>query len=200
MSKRQREKQKHAAPAQPTGPMAVAARWPMYEVLVSRSWQDTTRLVTILVARRTPDTGKVAAAYFLVDLACLGVKSVQVKRFVDVAEYTAALRTKAMETQPLAPADLDLAAKILYTAIEYAQSLGFQPDFVFAQAEPLLSGAEPARCVTPVPVGGPEGKPFFVNGPFDNVDRVLATLRRTVGEGNFVCLIQSGSNELEGYD
>ena len=145
MSKRQQAKQKQATPAQPTGAMAVAARWPVYEVLVARSWQDSTRLVTVLVARRAPDSGKVAAAWFLVDLACLGVKSAQVKRFADVAEYTTALRAKAMQTQPLMPGDLDLAAKILYTAIDYARSLGFQPDFVFNQAEALLSGAEPAR-------------------------------------------------------
>ena len=124
---------------------------------MARTWQDPTQIGDPDRSRRAPDSGKVAAAWFLVDLACLGVKSAQVKRFADVTEYTTALRAKAMQTQPLMPTDLDLAAKILYTAIDYARSLGFQPDFVFNQAAPLLSGAEPARCVTPVPTGGPKG-------------------------------------------
>lgn len=37
-----------------------------------------------------------------------------------------------------------------------------------------LRGAEPDRCRIPVP----NGKPFFVNGLHDNVDRILAQLPR----------------------
>ncbi len=196
MSKRNKQKQQSAA-AKPTpaGGMAVAATWPVYEVLVSRQWDTPGGLATILVARKAPETGKVAAAYFIVDLACLGVKRVQVKRFPDVDEYFAGLRADAVTRQPMAPASLDLAAKIIYTALDYAASMGFKPDFVFNQAEPLLSGAMPEQCSTPVPTGGPEGKPFFVNGPYDDVDRILAQLRRVVGDGNFDYLLSIGPEE-----
>jgi hypothetical protein len=67
----------------------------------------------------------------------------------------------------MAPAEFNLAAKIIATSLEYAAKLGFKPDAVFAQAQHLLAGAEPAACATPVPTGGPEGKPLFVSGPYD---------------------------------
>ncbi len=100
------------------------------------------------------------------------------------------------QAQPMAAADLDLVAKIIYTALEYASTLGFKPDFVFAQAEPLLSGADPARCSTPVPTGGPEGKPLFVSGPYDDADRIMAQLQRVVGVGNFHYLISTGPGDM----
>jgi hypothetical protein len=175
--------------------MAVAARWPLYEVLLSPTWQDAAQLTSVWVARRAPDSEKAAVAYLLVDLACLGVKSAQVKRFSTMADYNE-FRVKSMRVQPMAPADLDLVAKVVYTALNYAWDLGFKPDFVFNQAEALLAGADPTRCATQVPVGGPEGKPFFINGPYDDVDRIIATLRRTVGDGNFNYMIQAGPNGL----
>lgn len=184
------------APTKPVGGIALAANWSVYEVLLSRGWDQQAALVTILVARRSPYSGKLAAGLFLVDLACLGVKSAQVKLFKDVAEYSAGLRAHALRIQPMAPADLNLAAKIVFTGQEYAASLGFTSDSVFAQARPLFSDADPAACQTPVPVGGPEGKPFFVNGPHDDVDRIVAQLRRTVGEGNFHYLIQGSKEDL----
>ena len=193
MSKRNKHKdQQAAAKPAPAGGMAAAAAWPLYEVLLSRQWDTPGNLVTILVARRAPDSGKLAAAFFIVDLGCLGVKRAHVKRFVDEAAYFEGMRAEATARQPMAPADLDLVAKIIYTALDYAAGLGFKPDFVFLQAEPLLTGADPDRCRIPVPTGGPDGKPFFVNGPYDDVDRVMAQLRRVVGDGNFDFLISTG--------
>lgn len=37
----------------------------------------------------------------------------------------------------------------------------------------------------PLPLGGPEGKPAFFAGPYDNVARVIATLKRTVGPDGY---------------
>jgi hypothetical protein len=191
------KKNKQAAlAAKPVGGMALAAKWPVHEVLLSQGWEQEAVLITILLARRSPTTGKVAAGLFLVDLACLGVKSAQVKLFASPAEYHAGLRAHALKIQPMAPADFNLAAKIIATGLEYAASLGFKPDPVFAQAQHLLSGADPAACATPVPTGGPEGKPLFVSGPHDNPRRVVSQLTRAVGEGNFHYLVEVGGDEL----
>ncbi len=195
-----KQKKRHGrgtlAPTKPVGGIALAANWPVYEVLLSRGWDQQAALITILVARRSPSSGKLAAGLFLVDLACLGVKSAQVVLFKDVAEYNAGLRAHALRIQPMAPADLNLAAKIVFTGLEYAASLGLTPDPVFAQAQILFSDADPAACPTPVPTGGLEGKPFFANGPYDDVDRIIAQLRRTVGDGNFHYLIQGSKEDL----
>ena len=190
MGKQSKKKRKQAEKqARPAGGMALVTRWPVYEVLVTPTWRDTTQLCSVWISRRAPDTEKTAVALMLVDLACLGVKSAQVKRFSTLAGYHE-FRATIADVQPMAPADFDLAAKILYTAIDYAAELGFKPDFVFNQAEIFLDGAHPETCAIPVPVGDPEGKPFYMSGPYDDIDRVLATLRRTVGEGNFHYLIE----------
>jgi hypothetical protein len=138
----------------------------------------------------------VAAGLFLVDLACLGIKSAQVKLFANPDEYAAGLRAHALRIQPMAPADYNLAAKIVVTGLEYAGNLGFKPDPVFAQAQHLLAGADPAACTMPIPTGGPEGKPFFVNGPHDDARKIVDHLTRTVGAGNFHYLVQGSAEEL----
>ncbi|MCB0054053.1 MAG: hypothetical protein KIT77_20910 [Caldilinea sp.] len=196
MTKQSKKKRKQAErQAKPVGGMALVARWPVYEVLVSATWRDTAQLSSVWIARRAPDTERTAVALMLVDLACLGVKSAQVKRFSTLADYEA-FRERATGVQSMEPADLGLAAKILYTAIDYAAELGFKPDYVFNQAEYLLDGAQPEACTTPVPVGGPEGKPFFISGPYDDSERVIATLLRTVGEGNFHYLVSLGPDDI----
>jgi hypothetical protein len=68
--------------------MAVAADWPLHEVLLSDSWNEQGAAITLLIARRSPLSGKVAAALLLVDLARLGVKSAQVHLFKHVGEHT----------------------------------------------------------------------------------------------------------------
>lgn len=162
--------------------MAAAVRWPFYEVLVSRGWQNPGNLVTILVARSAP-TGKIAASSFLVDLACLGVKSAQVRLYA--RDDYATVRQNLMDGQPLMPVELDLAAKIIQTGLDYASDLGFKPDPVCPQAMYLLTGAAPDQCLVPVPTGGPEDKPLFVAGPYDNAQRIVAQLTERLGEGNF---------------
>jgi len=184
-------------PAKPVGGIALAAKWPVHEVLLSRGWDQEAALITILVARRSLITNKVAAGLFLVDLACLGVKSAQVKLFAGPAEYNAGLRAHALKIQPMAQAEFNLVAKIIATGLEYAANLGFKPDPVFAQAQHLLGGANPAACATPVPTGGPEGKPLFVSGPHDDARRIVDQLTRTVGVGNFHYIVQVGGEELE---
>jgi hypothetical protein len=192
------KKNKQAAlAAKPVGGIALAAKWPVHEVLLSDGWDQQAALVTILVARRSPMSNKVAAGLFLVDLACLGVKSAQVKLIAGPAEYHAGLRAHALKIQPMAPAEFNLVAKIIATGLEYAANLGFKPDPVFAQVQHLLSGSDPAACATPVPTGGPEGKPFFVAGPYDDARRVVDQLTRTVGAGNFHYMVGGGGDELE---
>ena len=185
------------APARPGGGMALAAGWPVFDVLLSEGWDHEAALISVLIARRSPKSGKIAAGLFLVDLACLGVKSAQVKLFKDVPEYAAGLRAHAQRVQPMVPASFDLAAKIILTGLEYAAGLGFRPDPVFAQAQPLLEGAHPEAVDTPVSTGGPEGKPLFVSGPYDDVRKIVDHLMRTVGAGNFHYIAQVGEDDLD---
>jgi hypothetical protein len=133
------------------------------------------------VARRGPG-GEIAAAICLVDLGCLGVKNAFARLFVSRADYE---RAKSRLATPKVAVELDLAAKVLRTAIDYAADLGFDPHPDFAEVEPLLAGARPALCEVPVPVGGEDGKPFYVAGPHDDVEAIMGTLAHRLGYGGF---------------
>jgi hypothetical protein len=162
-----------------------AAAWPVLEVLVSRGWNQPTSLASVLVARRSANTGQVAVAIFLVDLACLGVKNALCAVFDDEDEYTIALRERYLEREAMTPADIGLAAKIVATGLVYADSLGFGPHPDFYSAEHLLADADFETCPTPIPTGGPQGKPLFVAGPDDDAAAVIAHLTRLLDRDGF---------------
>ena len=55
-----------------------------------------------------------------------------------------------------------------------------------------MGEANPKACSVPVPLGGPEGKPFFIAGPYDNTDRIIARLTKAVGPDGFHFLAPLG--------
>jgi hypothetical protein len=67
--------------------------------------------------------------------------------------------------------------------------LGFVPHPDFAQAQPHL-GLRPEKLI-PIEFGK-DGKPYYINGPYDNADRIAATLNQSVGKGNYHYLIGNG--------
>ena len=189
LARERREALNPPAPRSPHIPgwVAQASTWPLLEVQLSEEWDRTDMhrpLVGILLARRSP-AGPVAGATFLVDLGCLGVKTAAYRRYKTVEAYSAHMRTEVLGTQPMHPESLDLVAKILDAGIAYAKQLGIDPDPDYWAARELLSGAAPERCPATIPLGGPDNKPLFVNGPYDNVPAILATLTKTVGPDGF---------------
>lgn len=177
--------------------LRAAGHWPLEECLITSDWQKPGEIVQLLVARRAPDGG-IAAAVFLIDLGCLGVKSATVARFDSVGEYQAELRADLQALQSLTPIDLDLAAKIVREALAYARGLGFSPDRDYYDAALLLSGADPERAKQRVPLGGEDGRPLYIVGAYDNPAAVITRLDRAVGAGNYS--IVSPLELLPGYE
>ncbi len=163
--------------------------WPFYECLVPQNWDTPGELVQLVITRRS-EAGEFASAVVLVDLGCLGVKNAYALRFTDDNEYQAWLHTlpvyAAMER-----ISLNLAAKIVRTALDYAASLGFRPHRDYAQASPFLRDAHPEQAGEDVPTGF-NGKPYFISGPYDNVRKITQQLNRKVGEGNYEVLLLGG--------
>ncbi len=194
--KQAKREQKHPNLAQyhvPPGWVEKALAWPIHEVLLPRDWDNTNTLVTALVARGS-FSDQIAAASFLVDLACLGVKDATLRLFKTQREYEERMRETVMSTQRMAPDSLDLVAKILDTAVEYAHRWGFEPHATYHQARWLLADALPERCSVHIPTGGPDGKPHFVAGPYDNVQQIMAKLTKTAGPGGFHYTVFTGSD------
>ncbi|MCP4594789.1 MAG: hypothetical protein GY842_29000 [bacterium] len=71
-------------------------------------------------------------------------------------------------------------------SMEYARSLGFAPHPDAIDALPLLGDLSTLGPVEEdIPLGLPNGKPLYIVGPADDIDYIMATLRETVGDGNF---------------
>lgn len=168
--------------------LLMAGRWPLHEVLLTRDWQEEGQIVQILVARRS-GLGQIASASFLVDLGCLGVKSAFASLFDSEYEYEARLRSRITSQQEMVEADLNLVAKIIREAIAYARRLGFQPDPDYRDAMLVLGDADPDACPVPIPLGSEDGKPFYIAGPYDDVDAIMAQLTKVCGPDGFYYFI-----------
>lgn len=168
-----------------------AKHWPLLECLMTKEWEEPHQLVQISVARRAP-SGEVAVGLFLIDLACLGAKNAHAMVFRSVAEYRSDFLPEITRHQKLVPCDLDFAAKVIAEGVKYAASLGFRPNRDIDKAYMVLGDAHPERCQTFIPLGGDDGKPFFVNGPYDDIERILRVLNRKVGKGNYHFLYVAG--------
>lgn len=144
-------------------------------------------LVGVLVARDTGST--VLACGFLVDVFCLGVKDTNGPKTMDRRKLPDFTRTffSAWPSQPPVAAPLDLARHVVFGAVDYARSLGFEPHPDFAKGVSLLGDWEAGSSDVTF---GQDGKPFYINGPRDDTYGILAKLRQTVGGGNFDYLVQ----------
>lgn len=178
-------------PMQHTVSRTPPTSWPVVECWVSSGWNIAGELPQLAVVREDPDSGAVAAATFLVDLGCLGIKNADTKRFTSRAVFAATMLELLDSLQPMEPIDFNSAAKIIREGLAYAESLGFKPHRDYANAARYLAGADPDASETEVPLGK-DGKPFFINGPYDDVTSIMAQLDRAVGRGNYQMVLMSG--------
>jgi hypothetical protein len=179
----------------PRGLLRASGDWSLHECLLAKEWREEGAITQILVARRSPP-GQIAVGTFLVDLGCLGVKSAFGRLFDTRREYEG-LRGEMMSRQDMIKADINLVAKIVRESIAYARELGFGPDPDYRDAMLVLGDADPDACDVPIPLGGKDGKPFFIAGPYDNVDRIMAKLTRKLGPDGFTYLVpMSGDEEI----
>lgn len=138
-------------------------------------------LAGVVVARQRPHRSQVTVAGYLVDTYCLGVKDalgpisldpMQVKAWR--TEFFAAFDSIALEVP------IELARQLVWGGVHFAEGLGQSPHRDFELVRDHLGPLE-----EPVAIGfGRHGVPFFVAGPYDDVDRVMASLDAAVGEGN----------------
>jgi hypothetical protein len=136
------------------------------------------------------DRQKLIVCSYLVDYWCLGVKNALGPKKMDRHEYEIMLESTAERfDEDFIEITLDQAQSIVFGAIDYAAGLGFDPHPDFAQAQPYLG----LRSEQLIPIEfGKDGKPYYINGPYDSADRIVATLNRSVGKGNYHYLIGTG--------
>lgn len=170
-----------------------AAPWKVFECLVSSWWRDTTKLTEILIAKEPP-FGGVVTCMFLVDLGCLGPKQAFVSQFRTKPLYESEFRDVMIARNPLVATAYPLAVKIIRESLRYAESLGFGPWEGVQKTLSALGSLQVAdACEETIPVGGPDGKPFYMAGPDDDVEHIMNTLTRKCGHGNFEFVAPFGS-------
>jgi hypothetical protein len=147
--------------------------------------EEVRGLVAVLVAADGTRSTKSQVAGFLLDVWCLGVKNALAPEPMSESRLAGhrGLYFSAYEGHVQVPADL--ARALVFGAAAYARGFGFEPEGGLAEefTEAAVLLGEPAG---PSPIGfGRDGKPFFVNGPYDDPEAVLRTLRRAVGDDGF---------------
>ncbi len=163
--------------------LRLAAGRPLGPAFMSSDWESGNpslpELVSVIVTRRAP--GQVLiGGLVLVDRTCLGVKNAIVfppQTDLDLEERVARIGEKIGSLRRVEPLQ---AQSVVYHAIEYARSLGFAPHPDFPEA---IFGPRPAVLLD-TPMARPE-RPFYVPGPEDDVEAVLARLSAAVGPDEF---------------
>ncbi|MGW5466077.1 hypothetical protein [Streptomyces sp. NPDC003996] len=143
--------------------------------------EEVRGLVAVLVAADSARSAKVQVAGFLLDVWCLGVKNALPPEPMTPSQLAAHRHAyfSAFEGHVQVPAELVRA--LVFGAAAYARELGFDPEADFDAAAAVLG--EPAG---PSPIRfGRDGKPFYVNGPYDDPEAIVRSLRNAVGDDGF---------------
>lgn len=183
--KKQKQQQRGVPVVGRKAELLKAATWPLLECWVNENWHDTHHLNQVIVSRRNPNTDEIITAAFLVDRACLGVKRALIHRFPTIRAYRTDFLADIQSYQKMGEVELDFAAAIIKAGLDYAAGLEFYPPREYAETALLLGDADPTTVTVTIPVGGDDGKPFFVAGPQDNARKVTAQLERLLGPNGY---------------
>jgi hypothetical protein len=147
---------------------------------VQAATEDDAGLVDVVVAREHGSS--VTACAYLVDTWCLGVKNCVGPKSMDrrrLPDFVSHVFSAAKHTP--VPAPLDLAQHLVFGAVDYARGMGLEPHSDFAKCAHILGEWTGSSDIA----FGRDGVPMYMQGPHDDMFAILATLRKTVGDGNF---------------
>ena len=177
-----------------------ARKLPIHECLIQDNWEET-KFTPVIISRKKAN-GFIIAATYIVDMQCLGVKDTFFGYDLSPMNYQNTVKEmgRGMNVNFI-PIEPTLVHNIIYGAVEFAEDCGFEPHKTFtATTEYLLDPVESIDFVE-IAFGDSEGKPFFFAGPYDDSSKIMATLTKTVGEGNFNYTIEvARPDEFQDYD
>lgn len=142
-------------------------------------------IAMVSVTRQTAHN-RLSVCTYLVDMWCLGVKDCLGPRKLDRTDYNQ-LMAAVFQGFPegYQKITLEQAQALVFSAVDYAAELGFKPHHDFEKTRSHLgewNGENRIQC-------GRDGKPFYISGPYDNPKKVMDTLHKSVGEGNYDFLV-----------
>ena len=166
-----------------------ARNYPIEGCWIRKDWKES-GLAVVVLARRQPD-GNFVFGNYLVDYYCLGLKNTYFNVDVPPGEFRHDYLPEMFQGTPALDISPALAHELIYGAIEYAAQFGFKPQRDFRDSQWILDPSDTHPRSGKIEFGK-DGKPLFINGPYDNVDKIVRQLTRTAGEGNFDYLAMIG--------
>ncbi len=166
----------------PTVRLRGAAKWRVVHSLEADELFDTG--IGHMAIAREDGAGKLVFAVFLVDTYCMGVKNAfwRTGTREEFQEMMEQMETKRAMS-PIAPERL---VKIIEGAVDYAHALGISPHPDYGHASMLLAGIDSSTCTDPISFGR-DGKPFYIQGPFDSPTVAEAIVQRVrAAAGHFL--------------
>lgn len=150
--------------------------------------EDESQGMAIATVARKASHNRVVVCTYLLDYWCLGLKDTIGPRKFNTQDYDYFI-DQAYQGFDEAPQNITLeqAQVMVYSAIDYAEGLGFKPHRDFQKSKAHLgewNGQGRLEC-------GRNGKPCYFCGPYDDPNKILKTLTESVGEGNFDYVIES---------
>lgn len=139
------------------------------------------------LSRRLSDN-RIAYAYFLVDVHCLGIKDCY-GYIGHPSAYKAhyhALNLNSQHTSQITQTPAYIC-KLVYSAEAYARNIGLSPASEYTHARHIFMGIDPNTCIENFTFGE-SGKPLYVAGPHDSrwkIRRIFHTLKQNLGDEGF---------------
>lgn len=155
-------------------PLKNILQFPIEECLINGDWKET-GLATVVVIRKHGETGQFSFVSFLVDVFCLGLKNAMTSVEVDegtVADFI------AIYPQDFTAIEYEECRGLILGAIDYALNLGFEPHDDWEKVKGFIENNKPYRVNHKF---GKDGKPFYIEGPDDDVKKIMQILRNNHG-------------------
>jgi hypothetical protein len=150
------------------------------KVLLGNETSEMSGLGLVMVTRSKGYNRFVVTSY-LIDYWCLGVKDAMPPRNCNDSQYKNLVENAYSQFLGYEEISLEQAQALVWGAIAYAKTLGFEPHRDFEQSKANLGESTSEIGLK----FGRNGEPCYVEGPYDNTTKIINTLRNSVGNGNF---------------
>lgn len=180
--------------------ISFAANAPIHECLIPDDLFER-GLGQVLISRKLPN-GNIAIGMFLLDVFCLGVKDA-FARILTYNEYENLL-ANLKENQNFHVVTASYARKLVENSESYSKNIGFKAHPDYANAKKIFGNIDITECQEEF-VFGQNGKPMYINGPFEKptkIRQILETLTTKLGPDgfNFVFVPPDFMDDDEDFD
>jgi hypothetical protein len=165
--------------------LRMARQMPVEGAWVQQGWQEQ-GVARVLIARIQPNDSIMFGEY-IVDYFCTGIKDASYASNVKRETFSNEVIPRLYSGTPPLDIEASLAHEVVWGAVEYAESLGFDPHRNFREASRILDPAGTMPRSGSIDFGY-QGIPLYIPAPDDNQVGIIRRLIEAVGLGNFYYL------------